>query len=118
METDGFKIGRRINILLAEKNMNKMELSRKLDIPLSTIMSWNDRGSMPKADTAYKITQFFGVSLGFLLYGIEEDNQMSANIRHLINDFQSLTTENKTVIIDLISVLLSRQIQTEKNVSG
>ena len=65
------------------------ELSGKIGIPYSTILSYVcSKSSLPKVDVAYKIAEALGVTVEFLMTGKPSDNykkSLSATYRELVS---------------------------------
>lgn len=67
-------ISQRIFQLLNEQNKTQKDLSKYTGISTSTISAWNTRGTNPSAETLKSISEFFGVSLEYLITGEESQN--------------------------------------------
>ena len=60
--------GRRLRVLLAEKNMNQRELAEVLDVTESTVGKWTLGKSMPRTiGTIQTIADYFHVNKNYLL---------------------------------------------------
>lgn len=56
-------------------------LARKLNLSPSAPANWK-AGTLPKAETLIKISEYFGVSVDFLLFGSERGNQNTATAQN------------------------------------
>ena len=61
----------RISDLLAERDKTAIELCKVLDIQTSTMSTWKARKNDPPARYMPTIANFLGVSLEYLLTGVE-----------------------------------------------
>lgn len=61
----------RIDKILTEKNLSRRDLAAAIGVSASVVQSWVQRGSSPAADTVYKVAMFLGVSMEYLVTGIE-----------------------------------------------
>lgn len=55
------------------QNKTQKQLADFLGTKSSTVHGWSIRDSIPAADTAYKVAQFLGVSLEYLLTGQKKE---------------------------------------------
>ncbi|HHX59691.1 MAG TPA: helix-turn-helix transcriptional regulator, partial [Epulopiscium sp.] len=61
------KLTDKLDMLMDEKGMTKMDLSRGADIPYTTVASFYDKGTENvKLSTLKKLADFFDCSLDFL----------------------------------------------------
>ena len=63
--------------------------------------------SMPPADVAVKIAKALGVSVEYLVEGIEVKNKIGTREIHLISNFDKLTDKEKQAVEKLIEALNS-----------
>ncbi|ADY13664.1 helix-turn-helix domain-containing protein [Sphaerochaeta globosa] len=63
----------RLQGLLGIHRITQAELSKELDLSPSYISASIGRGASPRADFAYKVAKYFGVSLKWLISGEDED---------------------------------------------
>lgn len=59
----------RLQKLLDSRNITQKKLAEILDVRQNTISDWKLNGNLPNAETAIKISQYFNVSLDYLLAG-------------------------------------------------
>jgi transcriptional regulator with XRE-family HTH domain len=52
-------------------------LYRKTSIPKGTFSSWKSRNLMPRTDAAFKIAEALGVSVEYLLTGVDKGSPVS-----------------------------------------
>ena len=87
------------------------ELSDKIGIPYSTILSYVcSKSSLPKVDVAYKIAEALGVTVEFLMTGKQSDNykkSLSLTCRELI----SLPPD----IVSSVQIIIHRYYELYKN---
>ncbi|MEY8355224.1 helix-turn-helix transcriptional regulator [Lachnospiraceae bacterium 54-53] len=71
-------INERIKVLLKEKNKKQTELADFIGVSQNTVSDWINKGKSPSANLAYRISDFFGVSLDYLFTGKEFSIPVSA----------------------------------------
>ena len=64
-------INGRVFQLLADQKRKQKELADYIEVNERNVSTWKDRGSDPPARLCYKIAEFFGVSVEWLLTGEE-----------------------------------------------
>ncbi|PWM55142.1 MAG: transcriptional regulator [Oscillospiraceae bacterium] len=57
----------RIEVLLAEKGVQKKTFLAELGLSKNSFVNWRDRGTVPSGATLQKIADYFGVSVDYLL---------------------------------------------------
>ena len=57
----------RILNLISEKGITKNKLLRDLDLSKNSFVNWQNRGTVPNAESLSKIADYFGVSTDYLL---------------------------------------------------
>lgn len=61
-----------------EIGLTPTEVARSNGITQQAVSLWKKRGSIPKAETLYKLANFFGVTVGYMLDGLEGMNNREA----------------------------------------
>lgn len=87
--------GRRLRVLLAEKNMNQRELAEVLDVTESTVGKWTLGKSMPRTiGTIQTIADYFHVNKNYLLDEKADKNGLISVVseRPDYSDDQEITT--------------------------
>lgn len=69
IQVTGKEIVDRIDFLCAGQCINRKQLALKIGIGSSTISTWAFRNSIPGADVALEIANYFGVSVEWLITG-------------------------------------------------
>lgn len=62
--------------------------------------------SMPPADVAVRIAKALGVSVEYLVDGVEDHNKIGARELHLISNFKNLSEKEKLAVEKLIETLI------------
>jgi transcriptional regulator with XRE-family HTH domain len=97
----------RIDKLLRERGENRKVLVGLGGIKsVQTITDWNERGTIPRADVALAIADYFGVSIRWLLTG-EDENGISRDDRNALAKYQCLGEDNKRVIQATMDAMMS-----------
>ena len=107
VNTNGFVIVERIDKLLKERNENRNILAPAVGIRPQTISGWSTRGTIPAADTALNIANYFGVSVEWLLTGRERDG-LSAEERRLVDMWRELDARDRQDVLGIVEMKLER----------
>ena len=65
----------RVKQLLNRTNTTQKDLAKFIGVPQRTIENWIYRGTIPYINDGYRMAKFFGVSVGFLVTGKEEETK-------------------------------------------
>lgn len=109
------EISSRIDNALTQKQITRAELSRQTGIPVTTIKSWIS-GAIPNAEAAYKVAQYLGVTVEWLVTGTASEQPViekySDQERELIDIFRHLDERDKNAVITLAQSLESQYSNT------
>ena len=100
--------------LLKMEGSTVYRVSKETGISASTFTDWKNGRSMPKADKLKKIADYFGVSLDYLMRGVEEGEKTEVrpvdykakNMLQVWNSFVSNLTGKQRKMMHLLYVLL------------
>jgi len=70
----------RLERLIKEKKLTQISVADTVGIRRPTISDWKKNGSYPPADIAVKIAMLLGVSVEYLVTGVEKNPLMDENI--------------------------------------
>ena len=70
---------KRIKRLAKEKNITQETVANAIGMPLNTFKHWMSRELIPTLDYTVELSEYFGVSIHYLVYGMEAD--LSAKVR-------------------------------------
>ena len=109
---DGF--ARRLTQLRENKDLSKRELSKILHVSDSCISQYENGSSMPGYDTLLSISQYFGVSIDYLL-GNNKDSVFlldaefcdAVNYYTLLSRCSKLSPQKRQALLAVINALLS-----------
>lgn len=103
------------------KEKTSLQEIEKLGIAASTISNWKNRNSVPRSDDLFKIAQYIGVSMEWLLTGqkmymdelfLSEDEKkqfiLSKRERELIENYKKLNEKEKHSIDLMIEALAGK----------
>jgi len=84
--------------LCKSQNISPIEIRRALGISQSTMASWKSRGLTPKYETLSKISDYFGVSIDYLLGNTEQKEKASIpkDEREITLDDFTFAMQNET----------------------
>lgn len=74
---DQIKTGKFIASLRKEKGFTQVSLANRLGISDKTVSKWERGKAMPESDTLVSISQYFNISLDYLM---KEDNFVSGGV--------------------------------------
>lgn len=63
----------RIEKLLTEKKISKIEFCEKIALPKQSLYDWKKRNTIPAADIALKIAQYLNTTVEYLVNGTESN---------------------------------------------
>lgn len=92
--------------LISEKGKLQKDIAKDLCVSATTLNNWCREVSMPKAGMIQTIADYFGVGKSALLDEQVEHGESDAIILKKIN---SLTPENKKIILSTIDTMLQLQ---------
>lgn len=99
----------RIDALLVERTLRRVDICRATGISESTIRTWITRDAMPSAEAAFKVAQYFGVTVEYLLTGqnLEDAPQLylSPEENEIIDIYRSLDKKSKNVLVGMAQLL-------------
>lgn len=85
------------------KLMSQKELAAATEISYNTIQSWITKNRLPDASDAVKIARVLGVSVEYLVTGIEEPNrQENKEINAILHDLRHLSPEDLAIAKTLV----------------
>lgn len=82
----------RIDQLLKLKKLNRVDLSKALNIPANSIAQWKQRGSVPNALTAVKIANYLNTSTEYLVMGEEKANTKNMELQKFKDAISKIET--------------------------
>ncbi len=81
--------GLRVEQLLKDKQIKPADFYAGIDCNPQLFYDWKKKGAAPSAKTAYKVAQYFGVTVEYLLTG-RTDNPLQAKVDELQNRLRTL----------------------------
>jgi transcriptional regulator with XRE-family HTH domain len=109
-------LGTRIQELRKQKEMTQNDLSKKIEISMTQLVRYENKGVQPPADVLKKIADVFGVSIDYLVNGNtseKAENTLSDN--KLLQHFkavENMNEDDKNVVFKLIDAFITKkQIQ-------
>lgn len=100
----------RLNNLLADNEWTKMDLSKKADIPYTTICGWfNNR--LPDYNAIIKLSKFFNVTTDYIL-GCDNNNtesqklsqQYTADEQALLTVYRTMSQGKKQALFNMLDI--------------
>ena len=97
----------RLTLCLNNRGMTRKAWAAEFGIPTTTIGNWIQRGSIPSVELIYKIAQYFGVSMEWLLTG--KDTLIDDTTAAMIVKFNQLSAEQKQTLITVADSLIKQK---------
>ena len=104
--------------LMNEENLSISEVARRIGCSPSSLTDWRAGRSAPKTDKLYQMAKLFGVSMEYLLTGVETPtNALSASERKLLRLFRKLNDIGQSAALERMSEIaeLSKYTQEKTN---
>lgn len=79
----------RVNYLLRMKKKTLTELCKDRSISYNSVNGQRTRESLPKVEQLYAMSQYLGVSMEYLLTGVEPDFKLQEPLRTVVEHLQS-----------------------------
>lgn len=105
-------LGNRLKFLMEERNISQKELSKELNIAISTLNGYANDYREPDYKTLIGLAQYFDVSVDYLL-GVSNiskvclaKNENSEQLQQLIHFYEQLDCEYQNILVGLAKVLV------------
>lgn len=98
-----FTFGQKLLVLRRNKKVSQKDLATKLDISYSSIARYETDQVLPSADILVKLSDFFGVSIDYLLK--DEKDAMIVEDREILklaSDMDKLSEQDKVKLKNII----------------
>jgi transcriptional regulator with XRE-family HTH domain len=118
MKITGSAIVKRIDTLLKEKGeTRKVFVSIGAIKDTQSVTNWLQRGTIPAADVALAIADYFNVSVRWLLTG-KNDAELTRDERNLVTKYGCLSDDNQRNVKALIDSMLEAPVAGKKAASA
>jgi transcriptional regulator with XRE-family HTH domain len=106
-------ITERIRTALEVKGLKRGDFYQYANINSQSLINWDERGSMPAADTAIKMADFLNVSVRWLITGTE-DPSITQEELDLLMLFRELDDQDdRAEIVAIIQLKLKKREKTD-----
>jgi transcriptional regulator with XRE-family HTH domain len=112
MNVSGHEIVERIDSLLKQKHLKRLSLAEKIGVSTNTISAWSVRGTVPDADVAIKIADFFCVSVEWLITGHEKETSTADEL--LLKKYHSLDESGKYAVDSVLNAMYEKSEDSKK----
>jgi transcriptional regulator with XRE-family HTH domain len=110
MEVRGSDIVMRADMILKQRNLKRASACEYAGISITAMTDWSRRGTIPAADTLYKVATFLKVSLVWLLTG-EDEAGLARDERDLLDSYRRLDADDRREVVGIIALKLERYPQ-------
>ncbi len=86
----------RVESALNDKNITEAELGRRIGLAQASINGWKTKGSIPRADIAYKTAEVLSTTVEYLVCGIESKSSNKTFVVPVLN--QELSAGKGTIL--------------------
>lgn len=107
----------RLGELIKEKGVAWKVVSKELEIGINQKRYWETHGNLPDGDTLKKLSDYFGVSVPYLMGETDERGQKNSPMlsdgtgEEMERYFALLTSENQAYVKSVIAAKLKEQLQ-------
>lgn len=105
-------IGKQVQDLRKISGLSQSQLAEKIDISLTQLQRYENKGVQPPADVLKKLADIFNTSIDFLVYGdLEQKAKQTIKDNELLLLFKAveeLNAKDKTTIKDIIDAFVKR----------
>lgn len=98
-KVDGYKFWKNVDI--AKESRTILDIANESKLNYKTIKTQRSNNTLPNGEDIYSIAQAIGVSMEFLLTGINPKNQYSTRIKAII-DKCIAASENDLILVERI----------------
>lgn len=117
LETNGMLFVKRMDEARKNRNLSRSQIATDCGVALNTITTWSTRGSLPACDTAIRIARYLGVSVEWLVYGIDPEG-LTTEERALVRTIRACDTRDRETIQLLAESLSHRYLDTGDKTAG
>ena len=103
---DKFDVLARLTELLQMRGMTVYKLAKLSGIPQSTIATWYQKNLYPPIDKLERICGILNISLSDFFQTYDDETVYEKETAELIAKWLQLTSEQRTVVNDLLNLLL------------
>lgn len=97
---------------MKEKKINAKELSKVIDVPYTTVLSWINAVYYPRIDKIERMSEYFGILKSDLIENKEQpsatEDEATALRRELLEMTNSLTEEECAKMLQLLKIALGK----------
>jgi transcriptional regulator with XRE-family HTH domain len=99
MKIKGRDIVERIDAKLNERHESRKHIINAAGLKsIQSVTDWSKKGSMPAADTLFRIAEYLKVSVHWLLTGVD-DSGLAQDERDMLSAYNKLSGEGKTAAL-------------------
>ena len=95
----------RLEPLLTERRLSQKDLAVIAGVKPPSVFEWKNDKTMPRADTAIKIADYFNVSVKWLVLG-EKDTEFTQTERNLLAFFRQLDLRDQADVLGIVEMKL------------
>ena len=105
MKINGYDMVERIDMLLQNKNLKRIDIAKAVDFSVNNISRWKTKGCLPDISVGLQVADYLGVSVRFLLTGQEEPNELNCEEKEILELFKKLEHDERRIIIELLKIM-------------
>lgn len=89
----------RILELMSKEDITAKKLTQDIGISSSAISEWKKGKAKPTSEAIIKMAKYFNVTTDYILLGKSNDLKLSNEEKKLLEIFQNLSTDDKTILM-------------------
>ena len=99
--------------LMEEQKFRQADVARALGVSRTTVFNWISRDTLPQVDNALKIADFLGVSVRYLVTGLDEE-QLPADIREIVKLCYAMDPDDRQTAYRMLQQFVKGMVRKEK----
>lgn len=101
-----YEINKRIDELRESRGWTLYKLAEEAGLTQSTLFNMRTRGTLPSITTLSCICNAFGITLSEFFVTGEEETELTAEEKKMLQNFRRLSVKNKAAILQLTENLI------------
>lgn len=89
----------RILELMSKEGITAKKLTEDIGISSSAISEWKKGKAKPTSEAIIKMAKYFNVTTDYILLGVDNNLNLSSEEKRLLEIFQKLNADDKTILI-------------------
>lgn len=96
--------------LMKNQKLRQADMARALGVSKTTVFNWINRDTLPQVDNALKIADALGVSVRYLVTGLDEE-QLPHDIREIVKLCYSMDPVDRQTAYNMLKQFVKGQVR-------